>query len=95
MSFTPSTARGDNWIIVNGTERRLRARIGGLTLAATRDPRDYTAAAREAFLSRFEREVDPDGTLPPEERERRAQAARSAYFAKLALKSARKRRNGS
>ena len=77
---------------MNATERRLRARIGGLTLAATHDPRDYTAAAREAFLSRFEREVDPDGTLSSEERERRGQAARRAYFAKLALKSARARR---
>ncbi len=72
----------------------MRARIGGLTLAATHDARHYTAAARKAFLCRFEREVDPDGTLPPEERERRAQAARSAYFAKLALKSAQRRKEG-
>jgi hypothetical protein len=48
--------------------------------------------ARQAFLDRFEREVDPDGTLPPAERARRAEHARKAYFAKLALKSAQARR---
>jgi hypothetical protein len=47
---------------------------------------------RKAFMDRFEREVDPEGVLEPEERQRRARAARSAYFCKLALRSARKRR---
>jgi len=43
-------------------------------------------------MARFEREVDPDGTLPPEERARRAEHKRKAYFARLALKSAKARR---
>lgn len=65
---------------------------------ATHDSRRTSAAGRRAFLDRFEREVDPDGTLPPAERSRRAEHARRAYFAGLALKSAtarRKRRESS
>lgn len=42
-------------------------------------------------MSRFEREVDPEGKLPPEERAKRAAAARSAYFSALALRATRKR----
>ncbi|MEH1013064.1 hypothetical protein V6U90_08125 [Micromonospora sp. CPCC 206060] len=51
-----------------------------------------TAAARKAFLDRFEREVDPDGTLDPADRATRAAHAKSAYYARLALKSAQARR---
>jgi len=43
-------------------------------------------------LDRFEREVDPDGVLPPEERRRRAEHARKAYFLRLALASSKARR---
>ena len=73
-------------------ESSLRGRIGAYTLHATHDPRQTTQKAREAFLARFEREVDPDGVLPVEERRRRAAMARKAYFARLALASARARR---
>lgn len=52
------------------------------------DPQDTTRAARAAFLAKFEREVDPDKKLPEPERRRRAEAAKKAYFNKLALKSA-------
>ncbi len=72
-------------------ERKLRARIGGLALAAQQDPREYTAPARRQFLARFENEVDPGRTLPEGERARRAEAARKLYFARLALKSAKSR----
>lgn len=51
------------------------------------DPAAHTAPARAAFLSRFEREVDPDGVLEPEERARRAEHAKKAYFLRLALAS--------
>ncbi|MDZ7677039.1 MAG: hypothetical protein U5K29_00630 [Acidimicrobiales bacterium] len=51
-----------------------------------------TEPARAAFLERFEAEVDPDGALTPEERARRAEHARKAYFADLALRSAKARR---
>ena len=73
-------------------ERALRGRVGAHRLHATHDPRETTAKSRETFLSRFEIEVDPDGILCPEERLRRAEHAKKAYFARLALASARARR---
>jgi len=77
---------------VTPSERSLRGRIGGLALAAQQNPREYTAAARKAFLAKFETDVDPQGLLPEDERQRRAGAARKAYFARLGLKSAQVRR---
>ena len=73
-------------------DRALAARIGAFRLHATHDSREITAPARAAFLQRFERDVDPDGTLPPAERARRAEMARKAYFARLAYRSAKARR---
>jgi hypothetical protein len=73
-------------------EASLRGRIGAYRLHATHDPRETTAAGRTAFLARFEKEVDPDGCLPDDERRRRAEMARRAYFARLALASVRARR---
>jgi hypothetical protein len=72
-------------------ERSLRARIGAYSLHAKYDPRVTTEPARKAFLARFEREVDPEGVLPLAERLRRAEYARKAYFARLALASAKAR----
>lgn len=69
----------------------LRGKAGGYACAAQHDPREYTARARSTFLASFEKQVDPDGVLPEGERLRRAQAAKSAHFAKMALKSAKKR----
>jgi hypothetical protein len=75
-------------------ERALRARMAAHLLhAKLRDPAGHTAPAREAFLSRFEREVDPDGVLEPAERSRRAEHSKKAYFLKLALASRRARAN--
>ena len=73
-------------------EMALRGRIGAYRLHATHDPKETTKSARAAFLARFETEVDPDGILPPDERARRAEAARKAYFAQLARNSAKARR---
>jgi hypothetical protein len=73
-------------------EMALRGRIGAHVSQSRHDPRILTASARAAFLAKFEREADPDGTLPEEERRRRAEHARKAYFARLALASARARR---
>ncbi len=55
------------------------------------DPSTRTTTARRAFMQRFEREVDPDGTMDPAERARRAEHARKAYFLRLALASSRAR----
>ena len=75
------------------SERSLAGQIG----AAVKWSRvkDYTAAtapARAGFERRFEREVDPDGTLPPAQRQRMAEHARRAYFLRLAAKSAQARK---
>lgn len=48
-------------------------------------------AARRAFNERFERLVDPENSLEPAERARRAASARKAYFTRLALASSRAR----
>jgi hypothetical protein len=76
---------------LNPSERSLRARIAAHTRWSRSDPVAGTAAARAAFLDRFEREVDPDGLLSNAERARRAASLRKAYFTRLALKSARSR----
>jgi len=74
------------------SERSLRARVGAFALHAQGGTN--TRPATEAFLARFEREVDPDGSLSPQERSRRAQFARKAYMSRLALASARARSKG-
>lgn len=74
-------------------DRVLQARIAVHTSwAQTPDRAARTAKARAALTSKFERQVDPDGVLPPKERARRAEHARKAHFARLALKSAKARR---
>jgi hypothetical protein len=70
-------------------ERTLRARLAAHTMHSKHDARETTAAARAAFLARFEAEVDPEGTLHPDERQRRAEQARSAYFTRLAFQRAK------
>ncbi len=72
-------------------QRSLAARIAAHSKWANTDPVAGTAAARKAAFERFEREVDPDGTLAPAERARRAEHARKAYFSRLALASAKAR----
>lgn len=73
----------------------LRGRIGAYRLHATHDPRETTAAARTAFLAKFEAEVDPERVLPSEERARRAESARKAHFARLSYQSAKSRKSKS
>lgn len=73
-------------------DARSRARLGAFAQHAAYDTRETTRAAREAFARRFEREVDPDGVLPAPEQARRAEAAKRAYFQRMALRSAKARR---
>lgn len=73
-------------------QRALRSRIGAHTRWANCDDRQAaTAPARKAFADRWEKQVDPDGVLPPSERARRAEHAKKAHFQLLALKSAKAR----
>jgi hypothetical protein len=74
------------------SKRVLQARMAAHALhARVEDPAAHTAPAREVFLSRFEREVDPEGVLEPQDRARRAAHARKAYFTRLALASSKAR----
>jgi hypothetical protein len=58
-----------------------------ISWSRTTDRSARTRPAREAFLRRFEREVDPDGTLSPDERHRRAEHAKRAYMLRLARRA--------
>lgn len=74
-------------------ERKLRAQIATHTAWANCEDRTArTAPARQAFIDKFEREVDPEGKLPIEERARRAESARKAWYAKMAYRSAQSRK---
>jgi len=68
--------------------QRAYGRIGGFVTRSRHS--DPAAKARLVFESRFYRGVPPD--LPAEERDRRAAAARQAYFARLSARSAAVRR---
>lgn len=72
--------------------RSQRARLAALTRWSTQDPVAGTAKARAALADRFLDEVDPDRVLPEAERQRRAECARKAFYARLAYKSAQARR---
>jgi hypothetical protein len=64
--------------------KNINARIAAeISWAHTADRSARTRPAREAFLKRFEKEVDPDGTLPPRERQQRAEHAKRAYMLQL------------
>lgn len=65
-------------------EMSRRGRIGAHVTHSRHDPRELTAPAREALLAKYEREVDPEGILDPEERRRRATHARKAHMARIA-----------
>jgi hypothetical protein len=78
-------------------QRTLRARIAAAARWAGEDPAANAARGQAGLINRFRREVDPDGTLPEAERERRAQSAYRAHMSRLALASskARARKAGS
>ena len=73
-------------------ERRLAARIGGLSLHLYGDSDAIAARARRGLDEKFRREVDPDGTLPPRVLRQKLKIARSLHFALLGKKSAKTRR---
>jgi len=88
-------------VITSRSERR-RCHIAGkdinrriaaeISWSRTTDRSARTRPAREAFLKRFETEVDPDGQLPPDERYRRAEHAKRAYMLRLAKKATASRK---
>lgn len=72
-------------------QRQLRARMAAHVLHSRVDSTVHTQPARRAFLARFEDQVDPDRSLPPAERSRRADHAKRAHMQSLAMKSAKAR----
>lgn len=73
-------------------QRSIRAKIAAnARWAQEKDRQAATAKQRAAAMERFEREVDPGGTLDPETRARLAASARKAYFSRLALASSKAR----
>ncbi|MFD2414998.1 hypothetical protein [Amycolatopsis pigmentata] len=74
-------------------QRRLRARLAAhASWAKTPDRVARTSRGTQAFLERFERQVDPERKLPPEVRREMAIHARTAYMLQLAQRSAAARR---
>ena len=64
--------------------KNINARIAAeISWARTTDRSARTRPARQAFLCRFENEVDPDRKLPPDERARRANHALRAHMLRL------------
>lgn len=76
-------------------ERKLAAQIAAHeSWANTPDRSARTAKARAALMAKFEKQADPEGKLLPAERAKRAEHLRKAHFKRLALASAKARRNG-
>jgi len=75
------------------SERSQRSRMAAhASWANTPDVLARTKAGRDGFLGRFADQVDPERKLSEAERQRRAESAKKAYMAGLALKSAKARR---
>jgi hypothetical protein len=72
--------------------KRIAAEI---SWSRTYDRAARTRPGREAFLKRFEREVDPDNQLSPDERRLRAEHAKRAYMLKLAKRAVAARKASS
>ncbi len=86
----PSQLRGGERSTVKDINKQIAAQV---SWSRTTDRSARTRPARQAFLGRFEREVDPNGVLPPAERSRRAQHALRAYMLRLAKRSVVARRS--
>lgn len=59
------------------------------------DPTAQGIRMRDGLVAKFLREVDPNNELPESERLRRAEKARQVYYQRLALASAKARKDRS
>lgn len=76
--------------------RSLSARVAAnerWSRLSTQERQEATARARAARMDRYERQVDPDGTLDPAERRVLADNAMRAAMSRMALAAAKKRRS--
>jgi hypothetical protein len=79
--------------VLTQSEKSLRSKIAAHESWGHTDDRSArTSNGRRAFLDRFEKQADPNNELTAAERARRAESLKNAYFARLALKSAKSRR---
>lgn len=79
--------------MAKGSDRQAAwGRIGGLKAWAHNDAETMLGAAWRAAAQRWDREVDPLGVLPADERARRSARARKSAMLKLALRSAEVRK---
>jgi hypothetical protein len=75
-------------------DRVLIARIAAAERwARERDRTAATEMARRGLIAKFEREVDPDGTLDPAERARRVEHLRRAQLLRASRAAAAARRS--
>lgn len=75
------------------TEHRLRLQAAvNESWSRTENRSARTHNARMAAWDRFEKQVDPEGKLPPALRAKMAENARKAHFQRMALKSVEARR---
>lgn len=72
-------------------QRAIRARMAALARWSREDPKAHIAMMNKKFKDRFEKQVDPEGALPDEERRRRAESARKLFYQQLAYRSSRAR----
>jgi hypothetical protein len=76
-------------------QRRLKASAAAhAQWSKETDRTQRTAKAREGQMARYRRQVDPEGRLDPEQREKMARSALRAHMTSMALRSsiARSRR---
>jgi hypothetical protein len=79
-------------VTLDREELRARGRIGGHVLHSKYDSHAIAARARDGLTQKFLDQVDPDRTLPEEERLRRADHARRAHMLRIARLSAQARK---
>jgi hypothetical protein len=79
--------------VSEATRRALRARIAAAERwGRAADRTAQTAPARRGLRAKFERQVDPDGSLSPDERARRADHLMRAHMLRMSLIAAERRR---
>jgi hypothetical protein len=78
-------------VALTDAQMSLRGQIAANARWSKEDPAANAARGQAGLIERFRREVDPGGTLPEAERERRARCAYRAHFQRLALASSKAR----
>lgn len=71
-------------------QRRAWGRIGALRVHGS--GKTNTGPARAALVAKWEKAADPDGTLPPDVRAKRADMLRRAFLIEASLKGVEARR---